>query len=67
MSMPRRSKDKEKLRVKAIHAGRKMLWQCDDGYWYAAVDKDNVPNYAVKSEPTEPATHPGETTCHETQ
>lgn len=48
--LPRRTKDKEKVRKWALSVGRKVLWLDRDGYWHAATDRRSTPGYAVETE-----------------
>lgn len=50
MKMPRPSKNKNKIKQNALKSGRKVLWKDKSGVWHAAINRQNIPNYAVEIE-----------------
>lgn len=50
----RQSKERDKMILRAIAAGRKTIWKDSNGFWHAATDSRNVPSYAVETYEVQP-------------
>lgn len=54
--MRKLTKDKAKCEKFARIDGRRVLWKDKDGYWHAATDRNNTPDFAVETEDLEDRT-----------